>query len=89
VIYNLIQFLKYYFHLLIHIFVYSKYSNHQLNSRHSRQLQKKAERYERTKAISKMVNTIQNSVQRLTNLQKEKYYNLLNKYPDNEVLLSI
>ena len=36
-----------------------------------------------------MVYAIQNSTKRLTNLQKDKYYYLLNKYPQNESLLSI
>jgi hypothetical protein len=56
---------------------------------YARQLANKAERYEKTKAINILVNTIQNSTKRLTNLQKEKYYYLLNKYPENEYLLSI
>ena len=56
---------------------------------YARQLAIKAERYEKTKAINILVNTIQNSTKRLTNLQKEKYYYLLNKYPENEYLLSI
>ena len=45
--------------------------------------------YEKTKAITALVYTIQNSTKRLTNLQKDKYYYLLNKYPENETLLSI
>ena len=45
--------------------------------------------YEKTKAITALVYTIQNSTKRLTNLQKDKYYYLLNKYPENESLLSI
>jgi hypothetical protein len=56
---------------------------------YARQLAIKSERYEKTKAISKLVYAIQNSTKRLTNLQKEKYNYLLNKYPDNELLLSI
>jgi hypothetical protein len=56
---------------------------------YARQLAIKAERYEKTKGIAILVNGIQNSTKRLTNLQKEKYYYLLNKYPENEYLLSI
>ena len=56
---------------------------------YARELAHRAERYERTKTISLLVYTIQNSTKRLTNLQKNKYYYLLNKYPDNELLLSI
>ena len=56
---------------------------------YARQLANKAERYEKTKGIAILVNGIQNSTKRLTNLQKEKYYYLLNKYPENEYLLSI
>jgi hypothetical protein len=56
---------------------------------YARNLAHRVERYEKTKSIEKLVNTIQNSTKRLTNLQKEKYYYLLNKYPENEYLLSI
>jgi hypothetical protein len=56
---------------------------------YARQLAIKAERYEKTKGIDILVNGIQNSTKRLTNLQKERCYYLLNKYPDNESLLSI
>jgi hypothetical protein len=56
---------------------------------YARQLAHKVEVYEKTKAINILVNTIQNSTKRLTNLQKEKYYYLLNKYPENEYLISI
>jgi len=56
---------------------------------YARQLAHKVEVYEKTKAITALVHTIQNSTKRLTNLQKEKYYYLLNKYPENESLLSI
>jgi hypothetical protein len=56
---------------------------------YARELAHRAERYEKTKGISTLVNTIQNSTKRLTNLQKDKYYYLLNKYPQNESLLSI
>jgi hypothetical protein len=56
---------------------------------YARNLAHRAERYERTKSIDKLVNTIKNSKTRLSNLQKDKYYYLLNKYPENETLLSI
>ena len=56
---------------------------------YARQLAHKVEVYEKTKAITALVYTIQNSTKRLTNLQKDKYYYLLNKYPENESLLSI
>jgi hypothetical protein len=56
---------------------------------YARELAHRAERYEKTKAIIALVYSIQNSTKRLTNLQKEKYYYLLNKYPENESLLSI
>jgi hypothetical protein len=56
---------------------------------YARNLAHRVERYEKTKSIEKLVNTIKNSTKRLTNLQKDKYYYLLNKYPENESLLSI
>jgi len=56
---------------------------------YARQLAHKVEVYEKTKAITALVNTIQNSTKRLTNLQKERFYYLLNKFPENESLLSI
>ena len=55
---------------------------------YARELAHRAEHYEKTKSIEKLVNTIKNSTTRLTNLQKNKYYYLLNKYPENESLLS-
>jgi len=56
---------------------------------YARQLAHKVEVYEKTKAITALVNTIKNSTKRLTNLQKERFYYLLNKFPENEYLLSI
>jgi hypothetical protein len=56
---------------------------------YERELAHRAERYEKTKGISKLVNAIQNSTTRLTNLQKNKFHYLLKKYPENELLLSI
>ena len=56
---------------------------------YARQLAHKGEVYKKTKAITAFVNTIQNSTKRLTNLQKERFYYLLNKFPENESLLSI
>ena len=56
---------------------------------YARELAHRAEQYEKTKGIEKLVCLIKNSTKRLTNLQKDKYYYLLNKYPQNEALLSI
>jgi disulfide oxidoreductase YuzD len=53
------------------------------------ELEKKAEKYEGLKAIPRLVETIKNLKKRITTVQKDKYYYLLNKYPDNELLLSI
>jgi hypothetical protein len=54
-----------------------------------RELAHRAERYEKTKGIPKLVNDIKNIKTRLTNFKNERYYHLLNKYPENELLLSI
>ena len=56
---------------------------------YARELAYRADKYEKTKGIEKLVCAIKNSNKRLTNLQKDKYYYLLNKYPENESLLSI
>ena len=49
----------------------------------------RAERYEKTKCISMIVNTIKNTTKRLTDFQIERYNCLLKKYPDNELLHSV
>ena len=56
---------------------------------YNRELQHRARRYERTKGISIIVDTIKNATKRLTKLQIERYNDYLLKYPDNELLLSI
>jgi hypothetical protein len=56
---------------------------------YKRELDHRAERYEKTKGISMLVDTIKTTTKRLTKLQIEKYNNYLIKYPDNELLLSI
>jgi hypothetical protein len=56
---------------------------------YARELAHRAERYEKTQGIEKIVNKIHNNPKILTNLQKDKYYYLLNKYPENESLLSV
>ena len=53
------------------------------------ELERRAQKYERLKAIPRLVNTIQNATKRLTTQQKNKYKTLLDKYPDNKLLLSI
>jgi hypothetical protein len=42
-----------------------------------------------TSKIDGLINAIQNSTTRLTNLQKNKFHYFLKKYPENELLLSI
>ena len=56
---------------------------------YKRELDYRAQKYERTKGISMLVDTIKTTTKRLTKLQIEKYNNYLIKYPDNELLLSI
>ena len=56
---------------------------------YKRELEHRAERYEKTKGVSMLVDTIKTTTKRLTKFQIEKYNNYLVKYPDNELLLSI
>ena len=56
---------------------------------YKRELDHRAEMYEKTKGIDKIVNSIQTCNRRLTKLQIEKYNNYMVKYPDHELLLSI
>ena len=56
---------------------------------YKRELDHRAERYERTRGVSMLVDTIKTTTKRLTKLQIEKYNNYVVKYPDNELLLSI
>jgi hypothetical protein len=56
---------------------------------YKRELDHRAERYERTKGIDQIVKSIQSSNKRLTTFQIDKYNKCLAKYPDNELLLSI
>ena len=56
---------------------------------YEKELERRAEKYERLKAIPRLVNTIQNATKRLTTQQKSKFKTLLDKYPDNKLLLSI
>ena len=56
---------------------------------YKRELDYRAQKYERTKGISMLVDTIKTTTKRLTKFQIEKYNNYLVKYPDNELLLSI
>jgi hypothetical protein len=56
---------------------------------YKRELEHRAERYDRTKGISILVDTIKNATKRLTKLQIERYNNYLVKYPDNELLYSV
>ena len=56
---------------------------------YKRELEHRAERYDRTKGISMLVDTIKNTTKRLTKLQIERYNNYLVKYPDNELLYSV
>ena len=59
---------------------------------YKRELDHRAERYERTKGIDQIVKSIQSSQssnKRLTTFQIDKYNKCLLKYPDNELLLSI
>ena len=59
---------------------------------YKRELDHRAERYERTKGIDQIVKSIQSSQssnKRLTTFQIDKYNKCLVKYPDNELLLSI
>jgi hypothetical protein len=56
---------------------------------YKKNLDHRAEVYERTKSIQMLVNTIQTTTKRLTKLQIHKYNEYLVKYPDNELLLSI
>ena len=56
---------------------------------YKRELDHRAERYEKTKGIEKLVNSIKTSNKRFTKLQLIKFNDYLIKYPDNELLLSI
>lgn len=56
---------------------------------YKRELDYRAKKYERTKGISMLVNTIKTTTKRLTNLQIERYNDYLIKYPENELLLSV
>ena len=56
---------------------------------YKRELEHRAERYDRTKGISILVDSIKNATKRLTKLQIERYNNYLVKYPDNELLYSV
>ncbi len=56
---------------------------------YKRELDHRAERYEKTKGIEKLVNAIKTSNKRFTKLQLIKFNDYLIKYPDNELLLSI
>ncbi len=53
------------------------------------QLNRRAQKYERTKGVEKLVNSIKSCNKRLTKLQIIKYKDYMVKYPDNELLLSI
>ena len=56
---------------------------------YTRELEYRADMYEKTKGIEKIVNSIKTCNRRLTKVQINKYNNYLVKYPDNELLLSI
>ncbi len=56
---------------------------------YSRELDHRAEVYERTKGIEKIVRSIKTCNRRLTKLQIIKYNNYLLKFPNNESLLSV
>jgi hypothetical protein len=56
---------------------------------YKRELEQRSQRYERTKGISMLVDTIKTTTKRFTKLQIEKYNDYLIKYPDNELLLSV
>ena len=59
---------------------------------YKRELDHRAERYERTKGIDQIVKSIQSSQssnKRLSTFQIDKYNKCLVKYQDNELLLSI
>jgi hypothetical protein len=56
---------------------------------YTRELEYRADMYEKTKGIEKIVNSIKTCNRRLTKVQINKYNNYLIKYPDNELLLSI
>ena len=56
---------------------------------YKRELDHRADMYERKKGIEILVHTINTCNKRLTKLQIEKYNNYVVKYPDNELLLSI
>ena len=56
---------------------------------YKRELEQRSQRYERTKGVSMLVDTIKNATKRLTKLQIERYNDYLLKYPDNELLYSV
>jgi len=56
---------------------------------YKKNLDHRADRYEKTKGIDQIVNSIKACNKRLTTFQIDKYNKLLVKYPDNELLLSI
>ena len=56
---------------------------------YKRELEQRSQRYERTKGVSMLVDTIKTTTKRLTKLQIEKYNCYLIKYPDNELLYSV
>jgi hypothetical protein len=56
---------------------------------YKRELEQRSQRYERTKGVSMLVDTIKNATKRLTKLQIERCNDYLLKYPDNELLYSV
>ena len=56
---------------------------------YTREFEYRADMYEKTKGIEKIVNSIKTCNRRLTKVQINKYNNYLIKYPDDELLLSI
>ena len=67
----------------------TRYKLKRKSETYTRELEYRANMYEKTKGIETIVKSIKTCNRRLTKVQINKYNNYLIKYPDNELLLSI
>ena len=67
----------------------TRYKLKRKSETYTRELEYRADMYEKTKRIETLVKSIKTCNRRLTKAQIDKYNKCLAKYPDNELLLSI
>ena len=67
----------------------TRYKLKRKSETYTRELEYRADMYEKTKGIETLVKSIKTCNRRLTKVQINKYNKYLIKYPDNELLLSI